>query len=164
MVRLKSTFIISYRIKTADSAQIRNLYCNYDNYATIQDIITHNKWCLNVCKVRENMTPFAGNANSRTDFINWAHYFDSIIQQPNFTYITQSILRTTGFPQSWKSIEKNLVMESHWKWAKKIVMEILKSNGISLLLITNHSREVPIIPYLLVYCSDLAMGGFRFMF
>ena len=36
-----------------------------------------------------------------------------------------------------------------------------KSRGISLLLITNHAREVPIIPYLQVYCSDLAMGGFR---
>ena len=56
-------------------------------------------------------------------------------------------------------MEKSLKMGKQNK-----VMEILKSNGISLLLITNHTREVPIIPYLLVYCSDLAMGGFRFMF
>ena len=80
------------------------------------------------------MTPFhfAGNANSWTDFINLAHYFGSIIQQPNFTYITHSILRTTGFPQSWKSIEKSLVMESHGKvienGQKNKVMEILKKS------------------------------------
>ena len=47
---------------------------------------------------------------------------------------------------------------------KNKVMEILKSHGISLLLITNQAREVPIIPYLQAYCWDLAMGGFRFMF
>ena len=39
---------------------------------------------------------------------------------------------------------------------KNKVMEIRKSHGISLLLITNHAREVPIIPYLQAYWSDLA--------
>ena len=59
----------------------------------------------------------------------------------------------------WKS------WKSNWKWAKKIKSwKSWKSHGISLLLITNHAREGPIIPYLQAYCSDLAMGGFRFMF
>ena len=53
-----------------------------------------------------------------------------------------------------------------WKMGKKVmeIENIVKSNGISLLLITNHAREVTIIPYLWAYCSDLDMGGFRFMF
>ena len=61
--------------------------------------------------------------------------------------------------KAWKKI---LSWKSHGKWPEKI--NILKSHGISLLLITNHAREVPIIPYLHVYCIDLSMGGFRFMF
>ena len=47
----------------------------------------------------------------------------------------------------------NIVMESHGN-GQKIVMAIenileksRKRHGISLLLITNHAREVPIIPY-----------------
>ena len=127
---------------------------------------------LNVCKVRENMMPFAGYANSWTDFINWAHYF-GIIQQPNFTYITQSISRTPrGYAQgshshgkAWKKILSWKVMEKSLKMGKKIKSwKSWKSHGISLLLITNHAREVPILPYLQVYCSDLAMWGFRFLF
>ena len=36
----------------------------------------------------------------------------------------------TGFPQSWKSMEKNLVMEKSWKMGKKNkVMEIQKGRG-----------------------------------
>ena len=67
--------------------------------------------------------------------------------------------------KAWKNILSWKLMEKSWKIGQKNkVMEILKSQGISLLLITNHAREVPIIPYLQVYCSDLAMGGFRFMF
>ena len=39
-------------------------------------------------------------------------------------------------------------MEKSWKMGKKNkVTEILKKSWISLLLITNHAREVPIIPY-----------------
>ena len=66
-------------------------------------------------------------------------------------------------------MEKIVSWKSHGKWSEKIkVMEIKKypekSHGTSLLLITNHSREVPIIPCIQAYCNDLAMGGFRFMF
>ena len=57
---IKSTFS---RIKTAHPSRRRNLHCNYDNYATIHYILRTKKPCLNVCKVRENMPPFAGNAD-----------------------------------------------------------------------------------------------------
>ena len=55
---------------------------------------------------------------------------------PRYVYL---VLIFSGFPQSWKSMEKNLVMEIE--------------HGLSLLLITNHAREILIIPYLLAYCS-----------
>ena len=47
-----------------------------------------------------------------------------------------------------------------WKYSEKS----WKSHEISLLLIANHAREVPIIPYLWAGCSDLTMDGFWFMF
>ena len=67
---------------------------------------------------------------------------------------------------------KNLVKKSHGKWAEKInswkLKNILKKSlnfsTAESVLIMNHAREVPIIPYLQAYCSDFAMGGFRFMF
>ena len=36
-----------------------------------------------------------------------------------------------------------------------------KSHGIALLHITDQAR---VVPYLMAHCSDLATGGFRFMF
>ena len=54
----------------------------------------------------------------------------------------ESIDYYTGFPQSWKSKEKNLVMESH---------------VISPLLIANHAWEIPLIPYHILYDKNLAL-------
>ena len=46
-------------------------------------------------------------------------------------------------------IEKNLFMENGQKnKVENILKKSWKSHGISLLLITNHAREVQIIPYL----------------
>ena len=49
--------------------------------------------------------------------------------------------------------------EDKIKEIENILKKSSKSSGISLLLITNHAREVSITPYLLAYCSDLATGS-----
>ena len=68
-------------------------------------------------------------------------------EKESYLHFEVTYNESSWFPQSWKSMGKNLVMEKSWKMGiKNKVVEIkniLKSHGISLRLTMNHAREVP---------------------
>ena len=65
---------------------------------------------------------------SRTLMVLWENeYFLTYHLLCSFTSVKSALFLLSGFPQSWKSMETNLVMEKSWKMGRKNkVMEIKK--------------------------------------